>query len=179
MLLAGALTTGRKHPTKTAKLQKVDSAVTANEDIRHLLLSLLQGFYWFDEGLQNYLQARGWPSVTRPQSMVMANTVLGVQRPSDIARNMGVSRQAIHATINQMATLGMVSLVDDPANGRVKLVSLTSLGETMRLDAQQAMVVMGEELGRRLGKVTVMRAAQMLNEDWGPPMTFAPGDVKT
>jgi len=44
--------------------------VTADEDIRHLLLSLLQGFYWFDEGLQNYLQARGWPAVTRPQSMV-------------------------------------------------------------------------------------------------------------
>jgi hypothetical protein len=88
--------------------------VTAEEDIRHLLLSLLQGFYWFDEGLQNYLQARGWPAVTRPQSMVMANVVLGVRRPSDIARNMGVSRQAIHATINQMIGLGMVALVDDP-----------------------------------------------------------------
>jgi len=27
--------------------------VTADDDIRHLLLSLLQGFYWCDEGLQN------------------------------------------------------------------------------------------------------------------------------
>jgi len=26
--------------------------VTADDDIRHLLLSLLQGFYWLDEGLQ-------------------------------------------------------------------------------------------------------------------------------
>ena len=151
--------------------------MTANEDIRHLLLSLLQGFYWFDEGLQNYLQARGWPSVTRPQSMVMANIVLGVRRPSDIARNMGVSRQAIHATINQMVGLGMVALVDDPENGRVKIVSLSRLGETMRVDAQQAMVVMGEELGRRLGRPTVVRAAQMLHQDWGPSMTFAPDDV--
>jgi DNA-binding MarR family transcriptional regulator len=153
-------------------------AVTAEEDIRHLLLSLLQGFYWFDEGLQNYLQAKGWPAVTRPQSMVMANVVLGVQRPSDIARNMGVSRQAIHATINQMIELGMVALVDDPSNRRVKLVAPTELGETMRVDAQRAMVVMGEELSRRVGKAQLLKTAHLLHEDWGAPLTFTPDQAK-
>jgi len=152
--------------------------VTAEDDVRHVLLSLLRGFYWFDEGLQNYLQARGWPVVTRPQSMVMANLVLGVQRPSDIARNMGVSRQAIHATINQMVELGMVELIDDPKNGRVKLIAPTRMGETMRVDAQASMILMGEELGRRLGKANFLKAAHLLAEDWGPPMTFDPQDVK-
>ncbi|OHB31571.1 MAG: hypothetical protein A2790_01250 [Phenylobacterium sp. RIFCSPHIGHO2_01_FULL_69_31] len=142
-----------------------------------MLLSLLRGFYWFDEGLQNYLQARGWPVVTRPQSMVMANLVLGVRRPSDIARNMGVSRQAIHATINQMVELGIVELVDDPSNGRVKIIAPTKMGETMRIDAQASMVLMGEELGRRLGRAQFLKAAHLLNEDWGPPMTFTPQDV--
>lgn len=151
--------------------------VTADEDVRRLLLSLLQGFYWFDEGLQNYLQARGWPVVTRPQSMVMANLVLGVRRPSDIARNMGVSRQAIHATINQMVELGVVQLVDDPSNGRVKVVAPTQMGETMRIDAQRSMVLMSEELGRRLGKAQFLKAAHILNANWGPPMTFAAIDV--
>jgi DNA-binding MarR family transcriptional regulator len=153
-------------------------AVTAEEDIRHLLLSLLQGFYWFDEGLQNYLQARGWPAVTRPQSMVMANVVLGVRRPSDIARNMGVSRQAIHATINQMVGMGIVALIDDPSNRRVKVVAPTKVGETMRIDAQRAMVVMGEELGRRLGKAPLLKTAHLLHEDWGAPLTFTPDQVK-
>lgn len=152
--------------------------MTAEDDVRHVLLSLLRGFYWFDEGLQNYLQARGWPVVTRPQSMVMANLVLGVQRPSDIARNMGVSRQAIHATINQMVELGIVELVDDPKNGRVKLIAPTKMGETMRIDAQASMILMGEELGRRLGKANFMKAAHLLAEDWGPPMTFDAEDVK-
>ena len=151
--------------------------MTAEEDVRHVLLSLLRGFYWFDEGLQNYLQARGWPVVTRPQSMVMANLVLGVRRPSDIARNMGVSRQAIHATINQMVELGIVELVDDPSNGRVKIIAPTRMGETMRIDAQRSMVLMGEELGRRLGKPQFLKAAHLLNEDWGPPMTFDPKAV--
>jgi DNA-binding MarR family transcriptional regulator len=148
--------------------------VTADDDLRHLLLSLLKGFYWFDEGLQNYLQARGWPVVTRPQSMVMANLVLGVQRPSDIARNMGVSRQAIHATINQMIDLGIVELTDDPTNRRVKIIKPTTMGETMRVDAQRSMVIMGEELGRRLGRAQFLKAAHLLNEDWGPPLAFTP-----
>lgn len=152
--------------------------MTAEDDVRHVLLSLLRGFYWFDEGLQNYLQARGWPVVTRPQSMVMANLVLGVRRPSDVARNMGVSRQAIHATINQMIDLGIVQLVDDPSNGRVKIIAPTQMGETMRIDAQRSMILMGEELGRRLGKATFLKAAHLLNEDWGPPLTFTPEDVK-
>jgi DNA-binding MarR family transcriptional regulator len=151
--------------------------VTAEEDIRHLVLSLLQGFYWLDEGLQNYLQARGWPAVTRPQSMVMANIVLGVRRPSDIARRLGVSRQAIHATLNQMVDLGMVALVDDPTNGRVKEVTVTPQGERMRLDAQRAMVIMGDELGRRLGKPQLLKAAHLLHEDWGEPMRFDPDEV--
>ncbi len=151
--------------------------MTAEEDVRHLLLSLLRGFYWFDEGLQNYLQARGWPVVTRPQSMVMANLVLGVRRPSDIARNMGVSRQAIHATINQMIAMDMVALVDDPSNGRVKIVVPTAMGETMRIDAQRSMVLMAEELSRRLGRAQFLKAAHVLHQDWGPPVTFTPEDV--
>jgi DNA-binding MarR family transcriptional regulator len=152
--------------------------VTADDDIKHLLLSLLQGFYWFDEGLQNYLRARGWPAVTRPQSMVMANIVLGVRRPSDIARRLGVSRQAIHATINQMIGLGMLELVDDPANRRVKVVALTPTGETMRVDAQHAMVILADELGERIGKAPLLKAAHLLHGDWGAPPTFTPDQVK-
>jgi DNA-binding MarR family transcriptional regulator len=152
--------------------------VTAEEDIRHLLLSLLQGFYWCDEGLQNYLRARGWPSVTRSQSMVMANVALGVRRPSEIARRLGVSRQAIHATIAQMTELGIVELVDDPTNGRVKIVATTAQGDAMRADAQNAMVLMGQALSERLGRTNVLKTAHLLHEDWGPPLTFDDAEPK-
>lgn len=151
--------------------------MTADDDIRHMLLSLLQGFYWFDEGLQNYLQARGWPVVTRPQSMVMTNLVLGVRRPSDIARRLGVSRQAIHATLGQMIELGIVELVDDPENGRAKIVVTTAKGDAMRRDAQHCMGILAEELGRRVGAVAFRQAAEVLAQDWGPPMTFPPASA--
>jgi len=148
--------------------------VSGQESQKPILLSALQAFYWCDESLQNYLRSRGWPEVTRPQSMVMANIVLGVNRPSDIARNMGVTRQAIHSTINQMIETGIVALLDDPSNRRVKLVTPTQLGETMRVDALQAMAIQAEELARRLGESDLRQITRLLNRDWGPAMTFEP-----
>lgn len=137
-----------------------------------LLINLLNGFYWFDEGLQNFLRARGWPVVTRPQSMVMASIVSGVVYPSDIARRLGISRQAIHNTLKSMIDLGMIDLVDDPDNGRVKIVKLTRTGEAMRLDAQEAMRILRETLTQRIGKRQLNLAAEILALDWGAPPTF-------
>ena len=142
-----------------------------------ILLNLLSGFYWLDEGLQSYIRARGWPTVTRPQSMVMANILMGVRYPSDIARRLGVSRQAIHATLKTMGEMDMVRLVDDPNNMRVKVVELTETGEAMRGDAQQAMALMKQELQRRLGQEAFAQTAATLAEDWGAPLSFTPEDV--
>ena len=102
-----------------------------------LILPLLQGFFWFDDGLQAHLQAHGWTEVTRPESMVMTNVVIGVQKPSEIARNLGVSRQSVHATINQMVEKGILELADDPEDGRAKIVVLSEVGQQMRQDANQ------------------------------------------
>ena len=148
------------------------------DDVGLMLLNLLQGFYWFDEGLQNYLRACGWPGVTRPQSMVMANIVMGVRRPSDIARRLGVSRQAIHVTLKSMIELDMVDLVDDPQNKRIKIVTLTRVGEAMRVDARNAMGIMISELVKRLGKQRLQATAATLGTDWGPALTFDPTQVR-
>jgi hypothetical protein len=40
------------------------------------------------------------------------------------------------------------------------------------------MVIMAEELFQRLGKTNVLKAAHLLAEDWGPPLTFTPDEVK-
>ncbi len=49
----------------------------------------------------------------------------------------------------------------------------------MRRDAQAAMRVMTEELGLRIGMTELLRAAALLNTDWGPAMTFDPSERQT
>jgi DNA-binding MarR family transcriptional regulator len=136
----------------------------------YLIVPLLQAFCWFDDGLQAHLQANGWAHVTRPQSMVMVNIVTGVRRPSDIARNLGVSRQAIHSTIAQMVDMGMLALEDDPLDGRSKIVAIAPKGQAMRADAIEAVRALTAELARRIGKSHVANLAAALAADWGAPL---------
>jgi DNA-binding MarR family transcriptional regulator len=132
-----------------------------------LIIALFQRFCWLDEGLQARLHDHGWPDVNRPQSMVMTNIVSGIVRPSDIARNLGVSRQAIHSTINQMVGLGIVQLEVDPADRRHMVVSLTDLGARMRKDAQRSMDALTAQIAARLGQDKFDALLAALEADWG------------
>ena len=139
-----------------------------------LIIALFQRFCWLDEGLQARLHDHGWPDVNRPQSMVMTNIVSGIVRPSDIARNLGVSRQAIHSTINQMVKLGMVRLDVDPDDRRHMIVSLTDLGARMRKDAQRSMDALTAQIADRLGQDRFDALLAALEADWGDNIARAP-----
>lgn len=132
-----------------------------------LIIALFQRFCWLDEGLQARLHERGWPDVSRPQSMVMTNIVSGIVRPSDIARNLGVSRQAIHSTINQMIKLGIVQLDVDPEDRRHMIVSLTETGARMRKDAQRAMDALTAQIATQIGQERFDALFDALEADWG------------
>lgn len=132
-----------------------------------LIIALFRRFCWLDEGLQSRLHDHGWPDVSRPQSMVMTNIVSGVVRPSDIARNLGISRQAIHSTINQMVKLGIVQLEVDPDDRRHMVVSLTDLGARMRQDAQRSMDALTAQVAAALGQNKFDALLAALEADWG------------
>jgi DNA-binding MarR family transcriptional regulator len=135
-------------------------------------LALLKDFYWIELGIRSYLRTRGNPEFSRADGMVLANITLGFNRPSDIARQLGVSRQAIHRQIQQMKEKGIVSVMDDPSDGRIKLVVVTDLARKMNEDGVVAMTLLWEELGRRIGQANLNRAAKVLASDWGPPVLF-------
>lgn len=141
----------------------------ANE---YIIMSILQGFYWFDDGLQNYLASRGWTPISRSQSTVMMNVIAGANRASDIARNLGLTRQAVHVTINQMIEAGLVELEDDPADGRVKRIVLTKEVEPMRRDARRAIDLLVAELAGRIGEQDVRNLYRAFSKDWGAAVEF-------
>lgn len=135
-----------------------------------LIIALLQRFGWVDEGLQARLRAKNWPNVSRPQSMVMINIASGVTQPSKIARNLGISRQAVHNTINQMVKMDMIALTPDPEDGRHLIASITETGAKMREDAHDAMVELGAQLTEKIGKNGLTQLLDLLQMDWGSPL---------
>ncbi|MCC7259202.1 MAG: MarR family transcriptional regulator [Gammaproteobacteria bacterium] len=135
---------------------------------KSLMRGLLHAFYWCDEGLQKSMAAGGWPALSRTQSMIMVNLSDGVTRPSDLARAIGVSRQAIQRTLMEMERDGLIHLVPDPADGRAKIVEPSRDGRGIYASALRAIVVMEAELKRRFGKKAINDLRKLLYADWGP-----------
>ncbi len=140
------------------------------DSISYLIVPLLQGFEWFDEGLQGSLRARGWPQLTRPESIVIIHVILEIRRPSDIARSMGLTRQAVHITINQIIEKGIFELQDDPSDKRSKIIELTSTGKAMRRDAQLSVQYIADQLAARIGESHVRNLREAFAKDWGAPV---------
>jgi DNA-binding MarR family transcriptional regulator len=141
-----------------------------------LMRGLLHAFYWCDEGLQKSLAAGGWPSLSRTQSMIMVNLSDGITRPAELARAIGVSRQAIQRTLMEMEQEGLVRLVPDPQDGRAKIVQPSSQGKGIYTAALRTIATIEAELERRLGKKAVNDLRKILDADWGPVVVEVPTD---
>ena len=163
-------------PPSPAKGPRKGPAAGSGPTERGIALALLKDFYWIELGIRSYLRSRDNPDFSRAEGMVIANLMLGYSRPSDIARQLGVSRQAIHVTIQQMKSKGIVDLTQDPDDGRIRQVVLTNVAKKMNDDGIVAMGILWQELGRRLGQANLSRAAKVLGSDWGPPMMFDAGE---
>ena len=66
-----------------------------------LMRGLLRAYYWMDESLQNGLQRAGYRPRTRTQTMILIHLSNGVTRAAELARALGVSRQAIRVSCSR------------------------------------------------------------------------------
>lgn len=169
-------TAPKRAPAQAASPKKQPSRPELEPPARGISLALLKDFYWIELGIRSYLSACNNPDFSRSEGMVIANILLGHKRPSDIARQLGISRQAIHVTIQQMREKGILDLVADPHDGRINQVVMTDLGKKMNDDGVVAMGILWEELAQRLGRERLSKAAEVFEADWGAPIMFDAGE---
>lgn len=141
----------------------------------YLIVTLLEAFEWYDECLQLSMQNLGWPELSRSESMVMMHVQLNNVRPADIARSLRLTRQAVHHTIGTLVDRGILKLVDDPTDGRVRIVQLTELGQAMRRDARKIVNGLGKVLENKIGHAEFEHLRSILQREWGPPVIVREG----
>src|SRR3546814_4558823 len=90
------------------------SDVCSSDLDESIFAGLMNAVNWFDEAFQNSLEAAGYARTTRVESFVIVNIAAGRQRPADIARNLGVSRQAISQILKAFAQRGWIETLPDP-----------------------------------------------------------------
>lgn len=139
----------------------------------HLELLLFSAFFWVDESLQKALDAKGFPRLNRTQSMLMLAIESGTKRPSHLAKQLGVSRQAVGQQLNELASLDLVELVADPADGRAKIVRFSPNGRPIVRFALTTLKSIEKEIEFRIGIESATMLRKALELDWGEPLNPA------
>ena len=116
------------------------------------------------------LKAAGWSDITRAQSLVLAHLDPEGTRSTELARRSGVTRQAVHQTVQELVELGLLELAPDPTSQRAKLVVLTRRGKRLVAEAREIFRELEDTLEHRIGRKRVARLRRALEEDWGAPV---------
>jgi len=138
---------------------------------------LLRAYYWMDESLQNGLQEAGYLPRTRTQTMILINIADGVTRAAELARVLGVSRQAIQQQINELERDELVTQIPDPDDRRANRIVFSERGSQLINAALASLREAEQALGARIGYERLSQLRSALMADWGPVIggRHAPG----
>lgn len=139
--------------------------------IKHdiLMMNLLSAVYWFDEALQLKLERMGYPGLSRTQSLLLANIAAGEHRAIRIARNLGVSRQAISQILADLEARHVVTLTTDPQDKRARIVDFHPDAVELRGAASAILGDLEAVVASRIGAANFEAMRKALVADWGNP----------
>ncbi len=83
---------------------------------------------------------------------------------SQIARRMGLSRQAVQRVVNDLVRNGLAALKNNPDHRRAPLIALTAMGEAAYAEADRRQRTWGSGLAEGLDPATLKAALTLLRE---------------
>ncbi len=117
------------------------------------------------------VKAAGYVDLTRAHVSLFRHPTLDGMRPTDLAAEMQISKQAVNDLLGDLERQGYIRRDVDPADRRSRLIRLTAKGmkleDTVRLAAQDAERQLERELGRdrfRSFREALVEAARISND---------------
>lgn len=135
-----------------------------------LLAQLVKAMNWVHHSMQAEIEETGFGPYNISQSIVLCNIILGIDRPSGIAREMGLSRQAVSLILKELESQGAIELVRDPRHKLAKIarIKLDDNESSLQSVAGNAVSAVDEKLRARIGKTRLDGLKGALDTDWGP-----------
>lgn len=135
-----------------------------------LLAQLVKAMNWVHHCMQAEIAETGFGPYNISQAIVLCNIILGIDRPSGIAREMGLSRQAVSLILKELESQGVIELVDDPAHKLAKIVRIRYDERDGGLQSVtgNAVSAVDEKLRQRIGSKKLEGLKKALATNWGP-----------
>ena len=139
-----------------------------SEPQEYLMRGLLRAYYWMDESLQNGLSEAGMGTRTRTQTMILINVSNGVTRAAELARILGISRQAVQQQVNELEKEDIVTQIPDPSDKRANRIVFSEKGAGLIDQALGSLRQAEDRLAQRIGSDLMHQLRNALMSDWGP-----------
>ena len=81
---------------------------------------------------------KGWKNICAPEVQLIMAILRGTVSPSDIATELGITRQAIHQTICDLIARGYIEMKVNTRDRRRRILSLTAEGARLAFDIDDA-----------------------------------------
>ena len=143
-----------------------------------LLLALfVRRLVWLRDALQQSLVINGLPPMTRVQLLIIANVSDGERKAINIAKNLGVSRQAISQALAELENSGVILLEGDPKDRRSRIVRLAPSFERNGEVCARLLESIELELKSRIGQRRLTFLRDALEAEWGDSPVIAPRNL--
>jgi DNA-binding MarR family transcriptional regulator len=136
---------------------------TMTPTLRNLLLSRYELLY--ERGFATATE-HGYGDVTPAMARVFVLVARGRFSISELARRLAISRQSVHETVRMACDMGLVELIEDPENRRVRIVRFTDAGQRMSRTVLSVDRRMERELAGRIGARNVAALKRILAMEW-------------
>jgi DNA-binding MarR family transcriptional regulator len=132
------------------------------------MLQLFQACRRLQERLTDTLVARlrdrGYAGVTAGHLTFLAELECGENHAAELARRTGISRQAVHKQVKELAALGLLAERPDARRRNQRTIVFTDWGVQLIADARSILAEMDAALPFDAGRATAEDAAAFLGE---------------
>lgn len=135
----------------------------------YLRTLLLRRVNWFEERVLEKAREHGYRMVTPAMARLFGHMGGKPAGLSELARRMGISRQAVHRLASEAIQLGLIEAVPAPQDARVVRLQFTQAGWTMSAQAAQDFDAIEAVLENRIGARNVAHLKRLLALAWDDP----------
>lgn len=133
---------------------------------RNLRQLLLMRSEWFEDRVYLGAEAHGYGFITPAMVRLFAHMGRRPVSLPELARRLAISRQAVHATIQEAMRHGVIEYEDCDFDRRIKLVKFSEAGMEMLAVAAATMERVEQELEAKIGKKDVETLRRILEKTW-------------
>lgn len=135
---------------------------------------LLKRFDWMEDCVLQQAEKSGYGQVTPAMNRLFGHMKGQPVGLSELARRLGISRQAVHKLASDAAKHGLVEFVASPNDARVVLLRFTKSGWAMSESAARDFDAIEARLAARIGEKQLSELKRLLALAWSEdeePMT--------